>query len=267
MRPTSGVLRLTVLGSGDAFSAAGALHSGYLLEHDGGRVLLECGPAILAAIKRRGRRRAGAVLEGLDAVVISHLHGDHFGGLPFLFLQYTVATPRQRPLLVVGPPGTAARVADLSEALYPGPQGKGRRLPFQLDYLEVGPGDLFEAAGVSAEAFEVPHSAVPFSLGYRFEAGGASVLFSGDSAWSEEFVERSRGVDLFLCECCDLKPAGQGHLSYQELLANRGRLGCKRLLLTHLGDEVRRGRGLAAGLDAELATDGMTVELGPGVGT
>ena len=87
------MLRLTVLGSSDAFNAGGALHSAYLLEHDEGTLLIECGPSVLA-----GMKRAGVPTDAPDAVLISHLHGDHFAGLPFLFLEYLFENPRGRPL-------------------------------------------------------------------------------------------------------------------------------------------------------------------------
>ena len=54
----------------------------------------------------------------IDFVVLSHLHGDHFGGLPFLFMEYRYEAPRTRPLTIYGPPGTAARTQRLFEALY-----------------------------------------------------------------------------------------------------------------------------------------------------
>src|SRR3989475_11509017 len=98
------VVRVTVLGSGDAFGSGGRLHSAYLVETPRHTFLLDCGPTILQAFKRSGRD-PGAV----DFVLISHLHGDHFGGLPFLFMEYRFEEPRSRPLAVYGPPGTERR--------------------------------------------------------------------------------------------------------------------------------------------------------------
>ncbi len=251
MTKLSAMTRLRVLGSGDAFNSAGAGHSAYLLEHDRGRLLLECGTGTLAAMKRDG-----IDTHAPDLVLISHLHGDHFGGLPFLFLEYANIVRRARPLVVAGPPTTEQRVRELSEALYA--KDLAAEASCEIEFVELADGDRTELAGARVEAFEVPHRAEPFSLGYRIETADASILFSGDSAWTDRFVEMSKGTDLFLCECCSMRPIPADHTNYAELVANRERLACKRLLLTHLGADVRD----AAGLEFELAHDGMTVELG-----
>jgi ribonuclease BN (tRNA processing enzyme) len=246
------VLRLRILGSSDAFNASGALHSCYLLEHSTGSLLLECGPSVLAAMKR-----AKVATSTPDAILVSHLHGDHFGGIPFVFLEYMFQNRRTRPLRIIGPPTLERRVDDLYRALYKDIV-ECRPLAFELQYVEVHPGSRLEVAGFAVEAFEVPHSATPFSLGYRLSGGGATVLFSGDSAWTDEFIPRSQGVDVFLCECCSLERATDVHTSYADILAHREALGCRRLLLTHLGADVRESSSVAS----ERAYDGMVVDLG-----
>src|SRR2546422_7522230 len=124
------VVRVTVLGSGDAFGSGGRLHSAYLVETPRQTFLLDCGPTILQSPKRSGRDR-GAV----DFVLLSHLHGDHFGGLPFLFMEYRFEEPRSRPLAVYGPPGTERRVRGLFAALYE--RIAAEPLPFAVRYEEV----------------------------------------------------------------------------------------------------------------------------------
>ncbi len=245
------MLRLTVLGSGDAFNAAGAMHSAYLLEHDGGAMLLECGPSVLAGMKRcgidSGRR---------DVVLISHFHGDHFAGLPFLFLEYLFNNPRRRALEIAGPRGIAERVEALHASMYR--ERTCRNFDFAVRFRSLEPEDRFAGAGFEVEAFEVPHPAEPFSLGYRITAGGATVVFSGDSAWTDAFAGHTQEADLFLCECCSFDPASEVHMSYREILANRDRIGARRVLLTHLGADVRDAGALAF----EIATDGLVLELG-----
>ncbi len=244
------MFRVRVLGSGDAFNAGGALHSAYLLEHDGGKILLECGPSTLAGLKRNG-----VPPDEIDAVLVSHLHGDHFGGVPFLLLDYLFCSYRDRPFVIAGPPSTRARITSLYANLYK--EEHFQRMPFELRERAVSPGDSFELAGLRVEAFRVPHEAEPFCLGYRISAGRHSMLFSGDSAWSEEFVHRSQSTDLFLCECCSMKPETDFHTSYDDILANRDKLGCKRLVLTHLGTDVRAAKKL----EVERAFDDMVIEF------
>ncbi len=211
-------------------------------------MLLECGPSVLA-----GMKRAKLDTLALDSVLISHLHGDHFGGIAYLFMEYTFVATRTTPLILAGPPGLEERVFAVHKALYS--EKIFRRLNFEIEYVEIRPGDSLTLADNEIEAFEVPHSAEPFSLGYRIETpDDRTMLFSGDS---DAFVEKSRDVDLFLCECCTLEPMTPVHINYRELLAQRDRLQCKRLLLTHLGTDMRQ----ASSLEFELAQDGMSVEL------
>ncbi len=243
-------MRLTVIGSGDAFNASGALHSCYLFEHSGGRLMVECGPGVLA-----GMKRLGLDTNLPDAVLVSHHHGDHFAGIPFLYLEYTFANLRERPLLVAGPPSIEQRVSDLYAAMYGDLEGRDR--PFPVEYQEIHPGQTFEIAGFQGEAFRVPHNADPFSLAYRLESPDGTVLFSGDSAWTEEFVTRSEGVDLFLCECCSIEPVIPVHTSYRDLIAHRERLGCKHLLITHLGEDVRD----SLSCELQRAHDGLVLEF------
>lgn len=212
--------------------------------------MLECGPGVLA-----GMKRMGIPTDAPDVVLVSHLHGDHFGGIPFLFLEYLFENPRERPLTLVGPPTILERSLSLYAALYR--ELQSFELPFEIKTIEMQPGDRIAVAGFQVEAFRVTHNAEPFSLGYRIESPEGSLLFSGDSAWTEEFVTKSQGVDLFLCECCMLEPNIPMHTSYAELLEHRDRLGCKRLLLTHLGADVRR----AEEFRFERAEDGMIVEI------
>jgi ribonuclease BN (tRNA processing enzyme) len=243
-------VKLTVIGSGDAFNSGGALHSCNLLEHAGGTLMLECGPGVLA-----GMKRLGLSTEAPDAVLISHLHGDHFGGVPFLFLEYLFENPRSRPLTIVGPPTVLDRSFALYAALYR--ELQSYELPFEIRVVEMHPGSKTTIAGFDVEAFRVTHNAEPFSLGYRIVSPEATMLFSGDSAWNEEFVARSRDTDLFLCECCTMEPGLPMHTSYAELLQQRDRLGCKRLLLTHLGGDVRA----AEDFRFERVEDGMVFEF------
>ena len=93
MRGRDVAVRVTFLGTGDAFNARARCHAGYLLTAPSITLLLDCGPTTLLAMKRDGLSP-----EALDAVVLSHLHGDHFAGLPFLFLTYIYDAPRRRPL-------------------------------------------------------------------------------------------------------------------------------------------------------------------------
>src|SRR5690242_14001957 len=104
---------VTILGTGDAFASGGRAQAGYLIDFGGRRILLEAGPGVLAELKKHGIRA-----DTLDAVIVSHLHGDHFAGLPFLFLEYMWETPRKRPLVIAGPPKLEQRTMILMKAMF-----------------------------------------------------------------------------------------------------------------------------------------------------
>ena len=244
-------VRVTFLGAGDAFNAGARCHASYLVDGDGSRVLLDCGSTTLLALKR-----TGLAADAVDAVMISHLHGDHFAGIPFLLLDCIYDTPRQRPLTILGPPGTAARVGDLHRAMYK--ELAARPLPFELRYVEVQPGTAVSAAGADVLPFRVPHQESEVSLGLRLRMGGKTVLYSGDTGWTEDLVAQSVDTDLFICECCFFETRVDFHLDYPRLAENHHRFGCKRLVLTHLGREVLQHR---EELTLELAHDGLVVDL------
>jgi ribonuclease BN (tRNA processing enzyme) len=247
---THGV-RVTVLGSGDAFGSGGRHHSAYLIEAPGCTFLLDCGPTVLQSLKGADRDPGE-----IDFVLLSHLHGDHFGGVPFLLMEYRWETPRSRPLVVYGPRDTERRVRALFTALYEDAACKAPT--FTLEHVELAPGAERTAGRVRILPFRVPHVPDLVCFGYRIEVAGRTIVYSGDSGWTDEFVARARGADLFLCECSTFETSLPIHVSYPEIAAHAAELGCKRVLLTHLGRETLRHLGE---LTLECARDGMTLDL------
>ncbi len=245
------MVRVTVLGSGDAFGAGGRLHSAYLVEAPGVTFLLDCGPTILQSLKRMRFDTTR-----LDFVAITHLHGDHFGGIPFLFMEYRYENPRTRPLGIHGPAGLERRVTKLFSALYE--KSAEEPQPHAVHYGELQAGHVAEVEGVRITPLRVPHVPELVAFAYRIDVAGRSILYSGDSAWTEDFVQHTRGVDLFLCECSTFETHLDIHIAYPEVAARARDLGCKRLLLSHLGKEVLERQ---SEVSLECARDGMTLEL------
>jgi ribonuclease BN (tRNA processing enzyme) len=245
------VPRVTVLGSGDAFGAGGRLFGCYLVETSSATFLLECGPTVL-----QGLKRVQCDPGCLDFVLVSHLHGDHFGGIPFLLMEYRYEAPRTRPLALYGPADLGARVDALFRALYRSIAVTAS--PFEIRFEEARPGQSFRVQDVVIEPFGVSHVPELSCLGYRVIADGKTVCFSGDSAWGPELMAAAAGADLFLCECSTYETRLDIHVAYPEVAKEAASLACRRVVLTHLGSEVL-GRGAA--LDLECATDGMTIDL------
>ena len=107
-------MRLTVVGCGDAFGSGGRFNTCFHLQAAGKTFLIDCGASTHVALNAQG-----IDANDIDAIILSHLHGDHFGGIPFLLLYGQFLKPRERPLLFAGPPGSTERINALVEACLP----------------------------------------------------------------------------------------------------------------------------------------------------
>ena len=241
-------LSLRFLGSGDAFGSGGRLPTCMLLTDGADAALIDCGPAALVAMRRDGID-PGTV----GVVLLSHLHGDHFAGVPFLVLDGQFSR-RTRPLIVAGPPGTRARIEATMELLFPGSTGVARR--FATEWIELSPGVATPVGPARVTGHPVEHAsgATPFAL--RVEWAGRTVTYSGDTEWTDGLVDAARDADLFVCEAYTFDTPRRYHLDYRTLAANRARLSCRRLVLTHMGPEMLARRAEA---DAECAEDGFVI--------
>jgi len=244
-------MKLHILGCGDAFGSGGRNQSGYLVEAADRLFLLDCGPTTLLAMKR-----AGFDPRRLDAIILSHLHGDHFGGIPFFLIEYLYQKPLSNPLIIAGPPGTEERVGELFRVMY-GSGSMTKEIP-SVHYRELSPEEPATVNGIDVTPFQVPHQSHAISLGLKVSYAGKQILFSGDSLWTDRFIAHARGVDLFLCECSFYREQPGMHVNYHALQANLARLECKKLVLTHLGEEMLARK---SELTATLAEDGMVIEI------
>jgi len=244
-------VRVTFLGTGDAFSAAGSFQAAYLVQGEQTSFLLDCGSSTLTSMKRHRIDPAQ-----IDTVILSHLHGDHFAGLPYLFLEYKYEQPRARPLRIAGPPGTEERVRALFSAAYR--ELAAQPFPFALEFVEMTPGTGVQIEGVHIEPFRVPHQEMDISLAVRAWIDNRTLLYSGDTGWTEDLIRASHDTDLFICECCFFETRLPVHLDYPRIAEHRARFEAKRMILTHLGREVQARRGE---IDMEMASDGLVIEV------
>jgi ribonuclease BN (tRNA processing enzyme) len=219
-----------------------------LLRAAGMGVLLDCGPTTLTALKKLGLAPAD-----VDVILLSHHHGDHFGGVPFLALHECYDGARDKPLRVLGPEGTETKVASVLPTFFPGVEVR-----FPLEYRDLVPNEEFAIAPLSGVPFEVEHYSSGVAFGYRVEIDGKTVVFSGDTAWTDVLATRSADADLFICECSSFETPIDKHMSHTDLEAHRAGLTAARTLLVHAGDDVLAHQ---AELVFELAHDGMEVNL------
>jgi len=246
-----GDVEIRFLGTGDAFGSGGRLHTATLVRSDEGSLLVDCGPSTLAAMRRQALEPGDA-----DAIVLTHLHGDHFAGIPFLLMDAHYGSHRTRPLVIAGPPGVEERIGSLLAVLFPGADALPLRFP--VTYLEWSDRQRIQAGPGVVTPFAVKHSTAIPCYGLRVEHAGRVLAFSGDTEWTDALVPLSAGADLFVCECFGDESAPPHHLDYRTLQSHRHALSCRRLLLTHMGDDMLRR---AATLDLETADDGLVMTI------
>ena len=238
-------MNVRVLGSGDALGSGGRFQTCIHVESARGQFLIDCGASSLVAM-----RRFGVDPQAVDTVVLSHLHGDHFAGVPFLILDAQFKR-RTRPLTVAGPPGVEARITDALEVLFPGSSRVERRFATRfVEWRDRAPETL---GGISVTPFEVVHAsgAPPYAL--RIACDGKVVAYSGDTEWTDALLDAARGADLFIAEALFFEKKIRFHLDFRTLMAHRERLECGRLVLTHMNDDML---GRLGEVGVETADDG-----------
>ena len=225
-------LAVTFAGSGDAFGSGGRFQACIHLSGAGlaAPVLVDCGATSLSALKRLGLDPGE-----IGAVLVSHLHGDHFGGLPFLILDGQFSR-RTEPLTIAGPPGTGRRLAETMECLFPGSSTARRR--FDTVAIELDPGSTTKLAGITVSTWQAEHPSGAPALMLRLNLGGRTLAYSGDTAWTSALADASAGADLLIAEAYYLDKQIPYHLSHADLRANRGKLTAKRIIVTHMSADM-----------------------------
>jgi ribonuclease BN (tRNA processing enzyme) len=243
-------VRLRIVGCSPAWPNPGGAQSGYLVEAAEGRLLLDCGPGVLA------RLREWEDWPRVDAIAITHWHLDHWGDVvPWVWAaQFGPASELDAPELWV-PPGGRAFLSELGGRL-------GRPDMFEQAFAlrEYEPGTTFECVGIEVTPVKVLHYDLD-AYGFRASANGSVLAYSGDSGPDGGLAELARDADLFVCEATladgqeEREGDPRGHLSAREAETASTAAGAKRLLLTH--------RPAERALDErfEQARDGLELEL------
>lgn len=247
-------MQLTVIGSSDAFGSGGRLQTCFHVAHSGGAFLIDCGATALI-----GLAREGIDPNDVGTIFITHLHGDHFGGLVWWLIHAIHVCRRTRPLVITGPAGIEERFTAAAEALFPGSSRTPRS--FDLTFRVYREREAMYEDGVRVVPFEVSHpsGAPPYAL--RFDVDGKLLTFSGDTEWVESLAEAARGVDLFITECFAYEKEARYHLNWRTIEAKLPGIMARRVLLTHMGPEMLANQHHVSQPGVQIAADGMKVVL------
>lgn len=244
-------MRVQFIGCGDALGSGGRFNTCFHVTGRQINFLIDCGASSVLAMKR-----LAIVRNDIDLILITHFHGDHFGGLPF-FLLDAQFNGRTRPLTIAGPRGIQARLTQVMETLFEHSSKTPPRFDLAVIKLEPEQVSVFGAASITP--YPVVHGASggPF-LAYRIAAEDRIIAYSADTEWTDTLIPLGRDADLFIAEAYYYDKIVKNHLSLTTLEAHLGEIRPKRLVLTHMSDDML---GRLAALDHTAAEDGMMIEL------
>ncbi|MBT4045371.1 MAG: MBL fold metallo-hydrolase [Rhodospirillaceae bacterium] len=242
---------VTFVGAGDAFGSGGRFNTCIMVDGADLRFTIDFGASSLVALNKLGIDH-----NSIDAVLLTHMHGDHFGGLPFMLLDAMLGARRNRPLTIAGPKNLEARVVAAVEALFP---GSGVMKPkFPLHFIELEVGAVNNILGLEVTPYPARHTPQADPTALRVAVDDKVVTYSGDGEYTEALTQASRDADLFIAECYFHDRPVQGHMNYTDIAAHRDDFAARRLILTHLGPEML---AKSTELPEECAEDGLVVRL------
>ena len=264
-------MRVTVLGKSPSWQDADGACSGYLIEEGGTRLLLDCGNGVFSKL------RLFCDYTDIDHVLISHLHADHFLDLVPYSYALTYA-PRQQPVPVDRWPGTD----DPAKPTLNMPPGSAKTLrrivgawgnddlvenAFSLS--EYDPDLPLELGELRVSFHQVPHFTETYAIDFRSRNGGGRLTYGADCRPGPELIEAAKDTDLLIVEATLPRPERsgmRGHLTPSEAGEHARLAGARRVVLTHISDELdelwARDQGAEAfGAPVEMAREGAVYEV------
>lgn len=244
-------VKVTFVGSGDAFGAGGRFQTCIMVESPNHRYVIDFGASSLIALAQLGIDHTT-----IDTVVLTHIHGDHCGGLPFFLMDSMLSAKRTKPLTIAGPADTEVRLGDICEALMPGMHVMTPK--FDLQYVEMPVLTPNRIGPLTINTFPALHTPETNPTNVRVELDGKVVSYTGDSAWTSHFGDLANDADLFVCECYSFSKPIRFHTNYLDIQEKKHEISPKRMVLTHFSREMMLHKD---DVPEETAFDGKVVEL------
>ena len=244
-------MHLQFVGCGDAFGSGGRLNTCFHVVGEHANFLIDCGASSLIGLERLGIAR-----RAIDTILVTHFHGDHFGGVPYFVLESHFGK-RTRPLTLAGPPGIDGWYMRALETAFE--HFSEIKLAFDLRIVTLPVRETTDMGALRVTPLPVVHgdSGGPF-FGYRIAVEDRLIAFSGDTEWTDTLVEVARDADLYVTECYSYDKPIRYHLSYKTIEQNLPRLTARQIVLTHMSDDMLAWRHKVPQL---TASDGMVLKL------
>jgi len=243
-------IQIQFLGSGDAFGSGGRLQSCVLVKYSNGQFLIDCGASCLI-----GMNRYGVNPNDISIIFVSHLHGDHCGGIPFLILASQLIYKRIEPLTIIGPPGIKEWLIQGMEVSFPGSSRVRRKFAVEIiEFKDRFPEIIRDAAASPYSNLQQGDSS--FSL--RIECDGKVIAYSSDTEWTDALCEAAGNADLFIAEAYFYEKKIRGHMDYMTLMSNYEKTRARRLILIHMHTDML---AMLDKIACEYAEDGKIVKI------
>jgi ribonuclease BN (tRNA processing enzyme) len=243
--------KVTFVGSGDAFGSGGRFQTCILVDKPGLRFAIDFGASSLIALNK-----LGIAHNSIDLILLTHIHGDHCGGIPLMLADAMLGAKRTTPLTIAGPRDTKARMAEVRDALMPGMHAMVPKFP--LTFVEMDTYRVNDVCGLKVTPYPAEHTKETNPTGLRIDLGGTIISYTGDGDWTQDTPKLADGADLLICECYFYAKPVRFHLNYPTIKERKTELKAKQIVLTHLGPEMLRNRHLVPELCAD---DGMVMEI------
>lgn len=246
------MIEVLFVGSGDAFGSGGRFNTCICVTSATRRFLIDCGASSMIALKQQ-RLSPNAI----DTVFITHFHADHFGGIPFFILDAQFFSKRTAPLTLVGPVGLRQWYQRAMETAFPGSSKTTPRFELALEEIEPGSWSFGDVSVDAARVNHGPDDSGPF-YAYRFSHHDRVIAYTGDTEWTEALVGIAEHADLFIAEAYFFNKQVRLHLTLAALEEHLARIDPKRLILTHMSDDMLNR---LPDLTYETAYDGCSIVL------
>jgi ribonuclease BN (tRNA processing enzyme) len=242
---------VTFVGSGDAFGAGGRFQTCIMVDAPETRFVIDFGATSLVALNKMGIEH-----NSIDTVVLTHIHGDHCGGMPFMLMDAMLGAKRTTPLTIAGPRETEAKLGVVNEALMPGMHAMTPKFP--LNYVEIEVMKPTQVGDLTITTFPANHTGETNPTSVRVEVAGKIISYTGDSAWTKHMPALAKDADLFICESYFYEKPIRFHMNYPDIQEHWDELKAKRIILTHFSREMMAHKD---SVPEECAYDGLVVEL------